>query len=234
MLVTNKSSVLSSDLSRKKKSTKQTSSNSEVLKTIQLLKKYYPDAHCELNYRNPFELLISTILSAQCTDVMVNKVTKDLFAKYPTAESLAKAKVESVEKIIKATGFYKNKSKNIIECSKQLVQSFGGNVPKTADELISLAGVGKKTANVVLGNAYGIPSGVVVDTHVRRISNRFGWVSQQDPLKIEESLKKLVPVDDWILISHLLIFHGRRTCKARNPSCADCFLASTCPSKSLN
>ncbi len=232
--MTSKRSVAGSDLGRKKKSKKLALSTSEVFNTIQLLKKYYPDAHCELNYRNPFELLIATILSAQCTDVMVNKVTKDLFAKYPTAESLAKAKMESIEPIIKATGFYKNKSKNIIECSKRLVEKFNGDVPKTIDELVSLAGVGKKTANVVLGNAYNIPSGVVVDTHVRRISNRFGWVNEQDPIKIEESLKKLVPVEDWILISHLLIFHGRRTCKARNPSCAECFLSSTCPSKSIN
>ncbi len=165
---------------------------------------------------------------------MVNKVTKELFDKYPTAKSLAKAKAETVEKIIKATGFYKNKSKNIIECSKQLVQKFDGMVPKTVEELVSLPGVGKKTANVVLGNAYGISSGIVVDTHVRRIGNRFGWVNEQDPVKIEESLKKQVPVEDWILISHLLIFHGRRTCKARNPSCAECFLVSTCPSKSIN
>lgn len=232
--MTSKRSVTSSDLSRKKKFKKANIPNSEVLITIQQLKKQYPDAHCELNYRNPFELLIATILSAQCTDVMVNKVTKELFDKYPSAESLAKGKVETVEKIIKATGFYKNKSKNIIECSKQLVQRFAGMVPKTVDELVSLAGVGKKTANVVLGNAYGISSGIVVDTHVRRLSNRFGWVNEQDPVKIEESLKKRVPVEDWILISHLLIFHGRRTCKARNPACADCFLASTCPSKSLN
>lgn len=196
-----------------------------------LLKKHYPDAHCELNFSTPFQLLIATILSAQCTDERVNKVTKVLFAHYPDAPSLSLAKQDEIEEIIKSTGFFKNKAKNIISCSKTLVECHNGQVPKNLQDLVHLAGVGRKTANVVLGNAFGITSGIVVDTHVTRLSNRFGWTKSENAESIEKDLTKFMPQEDWILLSHLLIFHGRRVCKARNPLCGQCFLADHCPKK---
>lgn len=198
-------------------------------KTLQLLKKYYPDAHCELNFTSPFQLLIATILSAQCTDVRVNIVTKVLFEKYPDPYTLSNAEQNEIEEVIKSTGFYKNKAKNIRECSKLLVQKYKGEVPKTLDELILLPGVGRKTANVVLGNAFQITSGVVVDTHVTRLSNRFSWTKSKNAIQIEKDLQKIIPEKDWILISHLLIWHGRKVCKARSPSCHKCFLFDRCP-----
>jgi endonuclease-3 len=197
--------------------------------SISLLKKHYPDAHCELDYKNPFELLIATILSAQCTDVRVNIVTKVLFSKFSDANALATANLNEIEEIIHSTGFYKNKAKNIVNCSKSLVQDFKGVVPDNLKELTSLSGVGQKTANVVLGNAFGISSGVVVDTHVMRLANRFGWTKSQNPEKIAEELQSMIPRDEWILLSHLLIWHGRRLCKARNPGCQSCFLFDRCP-----
>lgn len=200
---------------------------------VQLLKKHYPDAHCELDYRNPFELLIATILSAQCTDLRVNIVTKVLFGKFPSAHALATAKLNEIEEIIHSTGFYKNKAKNIVNCSKSLVELHGGAVPQTQKELTSLAGVGNKTANVVLGNAFGISSGVVVDTHVTRLATRFGWTKSQNAEKIAEELQNMIPKEDWILLSHLLIWHGRRLCKARNPGCESCFLFDRCPQIAL-
>lgn len=200
---------------------------------IKALKKHYPDAHCALNFKNPFELLIATILSAQCTDERVNKVTEVLFAKYPTPEALSKATLPQIEKIIFSAGFYKNKAKSLKTCSETLVEKHGSQVPKTMEELVVLPGVGRKTANVVLGNAYGIASGVVVDTHVSRLSNRFGWVKGDNAVLIERVLNKLVPQEDWIMISHYLISHGRQTCKARNPSCDTCFLFDLCSRKGV-
>ena len=206
---------------------------SQIQPVIQALKKHYPDAHCALNFKNPFELLIATILSAQCTDERVNKVTEVLFAKYPTPEALSKATLPQIEKIIFSAGFYKNKAKNLKACAETLVEKHGSQVPKTMDELVVLPGVGRKTANVVLGNAYGIASGVVVDTHVSRLSNRFGWVKGDNAVVIERALNKLIPQEDWIMISHYLIYHGRQICKARNPSCDKCFLFDLCSRKGV-
>ncbi len=200
---------------------------------LKFLKKKYPDARCALHFESPFQLLIATILSAQCTDDRVNIVTKDLFARYPTAAAMNECTIEEMEKLIHSAGFYKNKSKNIKECCAQLVQKYGGSVPKTMEELYELPGVGRKTANVVLGNAYNIASGVVVDTHVMRLSNRFGWVKLQNAVKIEEKLNRLCPQQDWVMLSHYLISHGRAVCKARNPDCENCFLNKACPKLSL-
>lgn len=204
--------------------------NSQILKQLQSV---YADAHCELNYQNPYELLIATILSAQCTDVRVNQVTQYLFAKYPRVQDLARASAEEVEAIIRPTGFFKNKAKNIIACCQKMMDRFAGQVPQQLEELVSLDGVGRKTANVVLGNAFGITSGIVVDTHVMRLSQRFGWARSEDPVQIEKDLQKFVPPKDWIQISHQLIFHGRRVCKARNPQCSTCFLFDLCPRKNV-
>lgn len=196
---------------------------------LKRFKKHYPDAHCALNFRNPFELLIATILSAQCTDVRVNIVTPELFKKYPDPKSMSKAPLEDIENLIKSTGFYRNKAKNIKACAELLVKNYNSEVPKTMDELVALPGIGRKTANVVLGNAYHIASGVVVDTHVMRLSNRLGWVKSSDPVKIETALNKLCPKSDWIMLSHYLIAHGRSICVARSPKCPICFLKDACP-----
>jgi len=201
--------------------------------TLTLLKTEYPDAHCALEFNSAFQLLIATILSAQCTDVRVNIVTKVLFKKYKSPADLANEDVETIEEYVKSTGFYKNKARNIKECCRQLVEVHGGQVPKTIDELVKLPGVGRKTANVVLGNAFGIASGVVVDTHVMRLSNRFGWVKSQDAVHIEEKLNKVFDSSDWIMLPHYLISHGRAICKARNPDCENCFLSSSCPKKGV-
>ena len=188
----------------------------------------YPDAKCALEYATPFQLLIATILSAQCTDVMVNKVTKILFAKYPDTASLAKAKLPAVEAIVRPTGFYKNKAKNIVACAQGLIARHEGKVPRTLNELVVLPGVGRKTANVVLGNAFDISSGVVVDTHVRRLTNLIGLTRQQDPEKIERELAKLVPREQWTMFSHWLIHHGRKVCIARRPKCGECVIRQYC------
>lgn len=198
------------------------------------LEQLYPDAHCELNHENAFQLLIATILSAQCTDVRVNMVTPTLFKKYPTPQHLAKARQEDVEKIIHSTGFYKNKAKNIIACCQELVTSFNSEIPKTIEELSSLAGVGRKTANVVISNCFGINHGVVVDTHVKRISTLLKLTKQETPEKIEIDLMKLFPNEKWGMLSHLLIFHGRRTCIARRPQCDLCALLDICPTGKKN
>jgi endonuclease-3 len=198
-------------------------------KIISALKRVYPDAHCELDHANPLQLLIATILSAQCTDKRVNLVTAELFKKYRTAQDFADAKISELENDIRSTGFFKNKTKNIKACCTALVEKFGGDVPRTMDELHALAGVGRKTANVVLGNAFGINVGVVVDTHVSRLSNRFGLVKGTDAVKIEQDLMKLVLQHDWALFSHLLIWHGRRRCDARKPDCANCEIQHLCP-----
>lgn len=197
---------------------------------IALLKKQYPNAHCALDHKTPFQLLIATILSAQCTDERVNKVTPQLFQKFPDAKTMAKARIVDLENLIRSTGFFKNKAKNIKACSEELVKKYKGEVPQTMELLHALPGVGRKTANVVLGNSYGIP-GLVVDTHVMRLSNRFGFVKGTDAVKIELALQKLVPQEEWTMYSHYLIFHGRQVCKARSPSCETCFLNKICPKK---
>lgn len=200
---------------------------------IRLLHLEYPDACCELVHANPLELLVATILSAQCTDVRVNKVTPDLFARYPTAADFAAADRVELEEAVRSTGFYRNKAKNIQEACTRIVHDFGGEVPDNMEDLLSLAGVARKTANVVLGTAYGIADGIVVDTHVKRLSNLLGLTTSQDPKKIEQALTALVPHSEWIDFSHLLIFHGRRVCIARKPNCADCALNHLCPSATL-
>jgi endonuclease-3 len=193
------------------------------------LQAAYPDAHCELNFMNPLQLLIATILSAQCTDKRVNLVTADLFRKYPTAQDFAQADPAELEEAIKTTGFFRNKARNIQACCRALVEAHGGAVPRTMEELFALDGVGRKTANVVLGNAFGINVGVVVDTHVARLASRFGLTRQTDAVKIEADLMALVPQDLWTLFSHLLIWHGRRRCPARKPDCARCEVRKFCP-----
>ncbi len=205
----------------------------EFSAVLKLLKKKYPDAHCALNYSNAYELLLATILSAQCTDERVNKVTPELFRKFPDPESVCKAPVDEIEELIKSTGFFRNKAKNIKLCCEQLVQKHGGRVPETLEELYALSGVGRKTANVVLGNAYGIASGVVVDTHVTRLANRFGWVKMTDAVKIEHKLNELCPQEDWIMLSHYLISHGRSLCVARSPKCEKCFMKEACPKRGV-
>ncbi len=198
-------------------------------KIISALKRTYPNAHCELNFSSPLQLLIATILSAQCTDKRVNLVTAELFKKYRSAKDFADAPVAEIEAAVKSTGFFRNKAKNIQACCAALVEKFHGEVPHTMEELHALAGVGRKTANVVLGNAFGINVGVVVDTHVTRLANRLGLVNGTDAVKLEQELMKLVPQDDWCLFSHWLIWHGRRRCAARKPDCANCEISNLCP-----
>ena len=190
----------------------------------------YPDAHCELDYQNAFQLLVATILSAQCTDRRVNMVTPVLFERYPDALALAAARQEDVEDIIRSTGFFRNKARNLIAMAGAVVERHGGQVPASMEDLVRLTGVGRKTANVVLGNACGINAGVVVDTHVQRLSARLGLTSESDPGKIERVLMGLFEQDRWTLLSHLLIWHGRRVCDARKPRCGDCALNTICPS----
>jgi len=194
------------------------------------LKALYPDARCALDYRNAFELLCATILSAQCADARVNMVTPALFARYPTAFELAQANPAEVQEIIKSTGFFRNKTRSLIGMAQALVAEHGGEVPRTMEELRKLPGVGRKTANVVLGNAYNTNEGVTVDTHVGRLSRLLGLSSDHDPVKIEQELMRQFPQEDWALLSHLLIFHGRQVCIARRPRCGDCVLAQLCPS----
>ena len=194
------------------------------------LAKIYPDAHCELDFSNPLELLIATILSAQCTDVQVNKVTPAVFAEYKTARDYADADPAALEHDLRAIGLFRAKAKNIRACCRILAEKHGGKVPETMDELVALPGVGRKTANVVLGNAFGQNVGVVVDTHVARLSARLGLTRQTDPKKIEPVLMQLVPQNNWTLFSHWLIFHGRRRCKAQSPDCPHCEVTHLCPS----
>ena len=197
------------------------------------LDRLYPDAHCELHYRSPFELLIAVILSAQCTDDRVNMITPELFRRYPDPRALADSDPDELERIIYSTGFYHNKAKNIRAAARQLVDKFGGQVPRTMPELLSLPGVARKTANVVLGTAYGIPSGVVVDTHIARLSQRLGMTRHSDAVKIEDDLTAKWPQERWIMSAHRLIWHGRRVCNARKPSCSSCALAPLCPQVEL-
>jgi len=200
-----------------------------ALKIFAALQRVYPEAHCELNYSTPLELLIATILSAQCTDKRVNLVTAELFKKYRSASDFAEADLSELENDVRSTGFYKNKAKNIKTACAALVAKFGGEVPRTMDELHALAGVGRKTANVVLGNAFGINVGVVVDTHVARLTNRLGLAQGTDAVKLEQELMRLVPQADWTRFSHWLIWHGRRRCDARKPDCAGCEIQKLCP-----
>ena len=197
------------------------------------LKAEYPDARTELDWQSPLELLVATVLSAQTTDVQVNRVTQTLFAKYRTAEDYADADPSELEEDIRATGFYRNKARSLRNMAGALVEEHGGEVPATMQELVALPGVGRKTANVVLGNAFGVDEGIVVDTHVRRVSGRLGLTENQDPVKIEQDLMQVVPQEDWTVFSHLLILHGRRTCKARKPDCPNCVLNDICPSAEL-
>lgn len=197
-------------------------------KINRILAETYPDAHCELDFTNPFQLLVATILSAQTTDVRVNIVTPELFAKYPTAADLAAANPEDVEQIIASTGFYRNKTKSIMGMAQGVVERFKGEVPGKLKDLVTLPGVGRKTANVVLGNAFGVP-GITVDTHFQRLSRRFGWTKQTDPDKIEAEVGALIPKSEWTMLSHRLIWHGRRRCHARKPACGVCPVAALCP-----
>jgi endonuclease-3 len=196
---------------------------------VVLLKREYPDVECALVHDSPFELLIATILSAQCTDERVNIVTKELFAKYNTPAALAAVPIPRLEKLVQSTGFFRNKAKNIHDCCVNLVKEHGGQVPADLEKLVNLPGVGRKTANVVLGTAFRIASGVVVDTHVTRLSNRLGLTKHQDAVKIERDLIAILPESEWIDFSHRLIWHGRRVCKARKPLCEACVLKQICP-----
>ena len=198
---------------------------------LQELKDEYPDAHCELNYQNPYELLVATILSAQCTDVRVNLVTPALFDRYPTAEDLAAASLGDVEELVRSTGFFRNKAKSLVGMAQGLVADHGGEVPSSMDELRPLPGVGRKTANVILGNAFGMNEGVTVDTHVKRIAALLRLTRESDPEKVERDLMELIPKEDWTLVSHLLIWHGRKTCIARRPKCGECVLFEMCPGR---
>jgi endonuclease-3 len=197
---------------------------------IKRLKKAYPDAHCALNHTNAFELLIATILSAQCTDERVNIVTATLFRKYRGPLDFAESSQEELERDIHSTGFFRNKAKSIRAASRRVLDEFGGEVPQTMDEILTLAGVARKTGNVVLGNAFGIASGVVVDTHVSRLSQRLGLTDEKTPEKIELDLQALVPKRHWVMFPHWFIFHGRQVCHARKPKCLECVLADVCPS----
>ncbi|HUG70784.1 MAG TPA: endonuclease III [Pirellulaceae bacterium] len=201
----------------------------QAAKVVRGLRRDYADAECALVHDTPFQLLVATVLSAQCTDARVNVVTKQLFAKYPTAKDLAAVPVQQIEKLVQSTGFYRNKAKNLKALAERLVREFDGEVPPDLEILIQLPGVGRKTANVVLGTAFGIPTGVVVDTHVGRISKRLGLTDSTDAVKIEQDLMKLLPRKEWIDYSHRLIHHGRRVCKARNPRCEECGFKTICP-----
>jgi endonuclease-3 len=200
--------------------------------TYAKLREMYPDAHCELEHRDAFQLLVAVVLSAQTTDVLVNKVTPDLFRRYPDAAQLAQAEIEDVMELLvsKGMGMYRQKSKNIVGLARMLVDDHGGVVPRTLAELVELPGVGRKTANVVLGVAFGAPEGVVVDTHVQRLAQRLGWSKSTTPEDIERDLCALFPREQWDMLSHTLIFHGRRTCFARSPACAACGVSAECPS----
>ena len=202
-----------------------------ALEIFKRLKKEFPDAKCALDHQDPFELLVATILSAQCTDERVNKVTPALFKRFPTVEKMSRATLEELETLIHSTGFYKNKAKSLLGASQTIVKEYEGEFPSEMEKLIALPGVGRKTANVVLGNAFDAPEGVVVDTHVTRLSNLLGLSKQKTAEKIEIDLNKLFKKNQWVMISHFLILHGRKTCIARRPKCAECVLADICPSR---
>jgi endonuclease-3 len=208
----------------------QPGSPEQIEAIITELRRLYPQAVCTLNYSNPLELLIATQLSAQCTDERVNIVTAKLFQKYRNVEEFAQVSQQELEQDIHSTGFYRNKAKNIRATCQRLITTYGSEVPRTMEELLTLPGVARKTANVVLGNAFGIVVGFVVDTHVGRLSRRFGWTTNTDPVKVEQDLMQIIPHTDWLDLSHLLIFHGRAICDARRPVCEQCTLAQHCPS----
>jgi len=209
------------------------SKTTRLKKIIAGFQKTYPDAHCELTHADPLQLLIATILSAQCTDKRVNIVTPALFSKYRTAADFADAPRADLEQAIKSTGFFRSKARNIQNCCRKLVELHGGEVPRTMEELIQLGGVGRKTANVVLGNAFGVVVGVIVDTHAMRLSRRLGLTTEKTPEKIERDLMKLLPRSHWLLFSHWLVWHGRRRCDARKPDCANCEVLKWCPQTGL-
>jgi endonuclease-3 len=197
-------------------------------KIIRLLTKQYPDAHCALHHQNPLQLLVATILSAQCTDVRVNLVTPSLFTRFPDAAAFAHAKPAELEQAIQSTGFFRNKARNIIACCKEILAKHGGEVPQTLEELVALPGIGRKTANVILGNAFDVP-GITVDTHVGRLSRRLGLSRETDPVKVERDLMQILPRKEWTMFSHRMIFHGRQVCHARKPNCSGCILDKLCP-----
>lgn len=205
-----------------------------VKRLLKGLRKLYPDAHCELDYKTPHELLFAVILSAQCTDVRVNATTKVLFKRYRTLDDYAQAKQEELESIVRSCGFYRMKAKAIIETARAVRDWHGGRVPDTMEKLLALRGVARKTANVVLGEVYGKPEGVVVDTHMKRLAYRFGLTDEEDPVKVERDLADLVPRKDWVFWSHSVIWHGRRVCKAQNPACDACTLRADCPQRGLD
>jgi endonuclease III len=212
------------------------SQTSRVLRTktiILKLKRYYPDAHCALDHRNALELLVATVLSAQCTDARVNQVTPQLFTRYPTAKDYANADLDELQSLIKPTGFFRAKAKALKGLGLKLCEEFGGEVPRHFESLVTLPGVGRKTANVVMGNAFSEPSGIVVDTHVKRLAFRLGLTAAKQPEKVEVDLQELVPRKHWIMLPHWLIFHGRQTCKARRPLCEKCVLEGECPKRGV-
>jgi len=213
-------------MARESKKAKRT----RAAEVFDLLQEEYPDAHCELDFQNPYQLAVATILSAQTTDVRVNMVTPELFRRYPDAHALADAAQEDVEVIIHTTGFFRSKAKNIVGFARAVVEEHGGEVPRTMAALFRLPGVGRKTANVILGNAFGIDEGVVVDTHVKRLSARLGFTVEETPEKVERDLAAIFPQGRWTLLSHLLIWHGRRVCDARRPRCEKCVVSNLCPS----
>lgn len=196
---------------------------------VRALAEAYPDAHCELDFGTPLELSVATILSAQCTDKRVNEVTPALFAQYRTAADYAGAERSELEEMIRSTGFYRNKTTSLMGLGAALVERHGGEVPRTLDELVKLPGIGRKTANVILGNAFNVP-GITVDTHFGRLVRRWGWTTEEDPVKVEHAIGELIPRKDWTMLSHWVIFHGRRVCHARKPACGACLLAKDCPS----
>jgi len=220
------------NLSQKKDSETLEEKKKRAVKILSLLENEYPDAKCHLNFDGPFELLIGCILSAQCTDKRVNEVTPELFKKYPTPYEFSEAEKTELEQDIHSCGFFRAKAKSILNCSKALVEEYKGEVPKTMDELTKLAGVGRKTANVVLGNYFGIP-GIIVDTHIKRLSTRLGLTTNSDPTKIEHDLNELIPQEKWTVFSNSLGDHGRTVCHARKPLCGDCMISHFCPSAGL-
>jgi endonuclease-3 len=201
-------------------------------KINRVLAETYPDAHCELDFESPFQLIAAVVLSAQCTDVRVNLTTPALFARYPTADEMAVADPTELEELIRPTGFYRNKAKSLLGLSVAVRDEFGGEVPGTLEELVTLPGVGRKTANVVLGNAFGVP-GITVDTHFGRLARRFGWTEEEDPVKVEHIVGALFPRQEWTMLSHRMIFHGRRVCHSRRPACGACPVAALCPSRTI-
>lgn len=214
---------------KQQKSDIRTATPAKAKKIVTILEQTYPDSCVTLDFKNPFQLLIATILAAQCTDERVNQVTKGLFKRYPTPKSFADADSAELEEAIRSTGFYRNKAKSLIGCSKKLVEEFGGQVPQTMNELITLSGVWRKTANIVLGNAFGITEGIAVDTHVTRVANRLGLAASDKPDEIEQQLCRIIPKEKWTHLTHLLVFHGRRICMARKPDCPHCPVRHLCP-----